>query len=118
MDGFPKSLSDTCRDCTFSSFHLQRQPYVEILSGSPHGSSHQAVPALLTRPRAVQRAPLAPPRLQMEEDWPEEARAEVRSGWCDALFCFFLVELLEEQMGEMRCKESSGILNEPVKPCM
>lgn len=101
---FPSTTATLCRDS------IRVAPW--------DGSSHQAVPALLTRPRAVQRAPLAPPRLQMEEDWPEEARAEVRSGWCDALFCFFLVELLEEQMGEMRCKESSGILNEPVKPCM
>lgn len=36
----------------------------------------EAVPALLTGPREVRRAPLAPPRLQVEEDWPEEARAE------------------------------------------
>ena len=33
-------------------------------------------------------------------------------------FFVFLVELLKEQMGEMRYQETSGILNEPVKPCM
>ena len=103
--------------------HAGTGPFpVSILSGSPHGLSHQAVPALLTRPRAVQRAPLAPPRLQMEEDWPEEVRAEVRSGlklrMVRCAFLVFLVELLEEQMREMRYKEPSGILNEPVKPCM